>query len=51
MEKEEKKAIKTKEKLTELQELEYAKEQILLKNKVAEEQAKREKEIAIERAR
>ena len=49
MEKEEKNAIRRKEKQIELAELEYAKEQILLKNKIAEEQAKREKQENVER--
>lgn len=49
MEKEEKNAIRRKEKQLELAELEYAKEQILLKNKVAEENAKKEKLDMVER--
>ena len=49
MEKEEKNAIRRKEKEIELAELEYAKEQILLKNKIAEEQARKEKKDTVER--
>lgn len=49
MEKEEKKAIVKKEKDEELQELEFAKEQILMKNKIAEEKAQKEKQDNIER--